>query len=265
MDSIIEVLKMFIPGSVEFLMLGLAIGLVMLYGGRRARERGRRWLTYLLFGYVLLAIPSVGLNLEGALARGYADPIRIEEVGDVDAILILGGGAVAIRAEGGTIRGLSEASALRVLEGARLYHALGDPWVVASGGPGESWGAKEPESRALSDALQSLGVPAERILLESESRNTMEQAENMSALFQQRGIRRFLLVTSPPHMRRAVAVFEHAGLDPIPAPAPKHSEGASQDIASYVPSSYGLQVSRMALRESFALGYYWVRGWLASP
>ena len=49
---------------------------------------------------------------------------------------------------------------------------------------------------------------------------TYEQAITMSRLLPERGISRFVLVTSPIHMPRSIAVFRAMGLDPIPSSSP---------------------------------------------
>ena len=110
-------------------------------------------------------------------------------------------------------------------------------------------------------ALLDLGVPANRIITESESKNTRDEAVVIRRMLAERGLSTFVLVTSPLHMRRSMLAFEQQGLHPIPSPsslAPEHSEQRS----AFLPSDYWLQVGDAALYEWIARGYYWYQGWL---
>jgi len=108
-------------------------------------------------------------------------------------------------------------------------------------------------------------VPADRILLESSSRNTFEQALNLRSLLDAHGIERFVLVTSPTHMRRAMATFIGQGLNPIPSSSAQHSEDFLAESWVFLPDNDALEASRLAMREGMALVYYALRGWFSLP
>jgi uncharacterized SAM-binding protein YcdF (DUF218 family) len=158
---------------------------------------------------------------------------------------------------------LSDASVLRGLEGARLYHQLNDPWVIASGGTDTRSGRSTPESIPLKQLLLAQGVPAGRILLESASGDTYEQALYLKDLLASHGIQRFILVTSPIHMGRAMATFRAQGLDPIAGAALQRGEG--QAAEGFLPSGDALRSSQLVMREILATVYYAVTGRFASP
>jgi uncharacterized SAM-binding protein YcdF (DUF218 family) len=160
---------------------------------------------------------------------------------------------------------LSDAGILRVWEGVRQYHNLDEPWVIVSGGVNERVGMTTPESLPMRDILIKGGVPASRILLESSSSNTFEQASNLGPMLEAHGIERFIMVTSPSHMRRAMGTFIAQGLDPIPAPSKQHPDDFLADRSNFLPNSEALEESRIAVREIMALVYYALRGWLSSP
>ena len=103
------------------------------------------------------------------------------------------------------------------------------------------------------------------LLLESFSRNTFEQAVNLHSLLDTRGIERFALVTSPTHMRRAMATFIGQGLNPIPSSSSQHSDGFLADRWVFLPDKNALEASRLAMREGMALVYYALRGWFSPP
>jgi len=150
---------------------------------------------------------------------------------------------------------------LRVLEAARLFDLLNGPFVIASGGTTEHDERAVPESLAMQRALIQLGVRADRILLESDSKNTRDEAVLVKQILADRGVTDFVLVTSPMHMRRSMLAFQQQGMHPIPSPAllvPDRTTRASL----WIPSEMWLQIGDSALYEVLARGYYWWRGWL---
>jgi len=276
-----------LPGSVTFLLVGFSAGLIALYGGPRAQRWGKRWLAVLTVSYWVMSTPLAAGWLESTLAGGFAPVKDAAEVTDTQAIVVLGGGSVSYYSRGEAIDVLSGAGALRALEGARLYHLMKEPLLFASGGMTADLGQFTPESEALREALIELGVPEDRIVLEASSQDTREQATLMIALLKANGIERFVLVTSPTHMRRALETFKAVGLDPIPAVAPGNSElpaelvrrgadlgrdteeGGSEDEGQVLrptppllPNRDSLGQSQTVMREYLALLYYSLRGWL---
>lgn len=254
-----ELVKRYLlPGSMPFLMIALTLLLFWWYLDGEQGRRLRAALGGLLLTYWLLATPVVSDALAAALARGY-EPLS--EPVAADAIVVLGGGAANYRAEAGEISSLSSSSALRALEGVRLYRLLEPQWVVVSGGPGRR--SPLPESLPLQAALVDNGVDPERILLESGSSDTHDQAVLIRPLFEAKDIDRFVLVTSPSHMLRADLAFREAGLEGIPSPARR--ESLDQDDVGepgWLPSEGALERSTTSLREVLALAYYWLRGWI---
>ncbi len=263
MDAIVEFVKAYLlPGSVLFLMIGLTAGVLALFGSEQARRWARRWLAALAVGYWALSTPLVAGGLEALLSREYGSIEAPSEAEGVQAIVVLGGGGSTYRARGLELDVVSRSSALRALEGARLYRLLGEPLVFASGGSADERGSEEPESGALAMALVEAGVPTSRIVLESNSRDTHEQALELAPLLAEQGVQRFVLVTSPTHMRRALAAFRGAGLEPIPSVSAQRSEAEPAPALGIIPNPGSLQASTAVLREVLALAYYGVRGWL---
>jgi len=263
MDWIVELIKeMLIPGSTMFLMIGLILGVVLLFCGWKTEKWGRRWLLFLAILYLLLSIPLTASLLERGLSVGYEPISTITEVSDTEAIVILGGGGASFRAGELEVNTLSESSALRAMEGARLYQMLDDPIVIVSGGTNPRVGLLTPESKPMRDTLVELGVPSHKILLESNSFNTHDQALNIPPMLAAAGVERFILVTSPAHMRRAYFTFVEQGLDPVPAISTQRSETSNFSSNSIVPGPGALAGSQSALREWMGLIYYTLRGWI---
>lgn len=101
---------------------------------------------------------------------------------NADAIVLLGGESQA-----------------RPLEAARLYKAGVAP-VVYIIGTGDT-----PTNRR---ALIKAGVPADRIMVETKSRSTLQNADFAKPLLEKAGVRQAILVTSSFHARRALTTFQ---------------------------------------------------------
>jgi uncharacterized SAM-binding protein YcdF (DUF218 family) len=211
---------------------------------------GRRRLAAGLGGFAvawawLWATPAVSAALLLRLEAPYP-PQPLVTVPAAAAAVVLGG-AISPPSSTRPYPNLHEA-ADRVWHAARLHHAGKAPLLVLAGGgdpacPGCS------EAHAMQRLLQDLGVPAAALLLDDTSRNTRENALNAAALLQQRGIRRVLLVTSAFHMPRAMAQFEAAGLQAVPA-ATDHAEPRPVDNwRSWLPDAEALRDSGRAFKE----------------
>lgn len=93
----------------------------------------------------------------------------------------------------------------RLTIGAQLFRQGAAALLVLSGGRKEL-----PRHRPAADLvgpLLGMGVAPERIVLESASQNTHEQAVHVLALAAERGWRRLLLVASSYHLPRAFLTF----------------------------------------------------------
>jgi uncharacterized SAM-binding protein YcdF (DUF218 family) len=263
MDGFIQIIKdYFIPGSATFLVIGLAIGVILLYIGERTRRWGRIWLTALAVGYWIISTPLGAKALEAGLSVGYKPVEASEELENVDAVIILGGGSINLKSRGEIITLLITESALRTMEGIRVYELLDDPLIIVSGGSNPFLGGGRPECELMAELLINADVPEERILLETLSQSTKDQASKLKPVLERHDFDQFILITSPIHMRRSMAVFEGEGLKPIPGPSSLISEVFSDGGLGIFPSWVALDASQAAFREYMALTYYWVRGWL---
>ncbi|HTL38966.1 MAG TPA: YdcF family protein [Kofleriaceae bacterium] len=141
-----------------------------------------------------------------ALARALETPLAIstQPVEPLDAIVVLG----APLARDGS---LTQVLAERVAATVALYRAGGAPIVVASGGT--THGAPRAEADALAEALRDAGVSD--VIVERDSKTTVENARFTAEMLAARGARRVWLVTQPFHGKRAALLFRRAGLEPV--------------------------------------------------
>src|SRR5437764_4914466 len=199
MLSILDFLKATLrPSSISCILALLTPGVVLLSIRPLARW-GRRWIAAVAVFYWVLSTPAGA----GLLARTLVGPYRPLASGDqargARVIVVLGAGSFNMRAAGRQLTSIGMEAGLRVLEAARLFELLDAPLVIASGGLTEHDPAAAPESIALRRALVEVGIPADRILLESESKTTRDEAVIVKRMLAERGVTTFVLVTSPTH------------------------------------------------------------------
>jgi uncharacterized SAM-binding protein YcdF (DUF218 family) len=265
LDAVIQFIKDYlIPGSSTFLIIGVAIGVILLYTKDRWAKAGKVGLSALILFYWIISTPMGAIVLEAGLSRKTEAIETQDQAQGAEAIVVLGGGSINLRSRGEVFSLLISASALRAMEGIRLYELMDEPLVIVSGGSNPFLGGGTPESILLLDMMMDAGIPGDKIILETDSRSTREQAQKIKPLLEDRNIDTFILVTSPIHMGRSMAVFKAHGMEPIASPSALRSEGFDGKIG-ILPSWIALDASQSAFREYMAIGYYWIRGWLSSP
>lgn len=156
--------------------------------------------------------------------------------------------AAGIRTDDGSLaprERLDAASTQRVITASHLWEAHRVGLVVFSGSP-------PAETEGMADLAAALGVPASRMVRESRSLNTRQNAGFSAEILRERGVETVVLVTSASHLRRAVRDFAAAGVRVIPAAA-DYSGPASFAIDSFLPSAGALAHTHVCLHE--ILGY----------
>ena len=117
------------------------------------------------------------------------------------------------------------------------------------------------EAVVMQDILISLGMAADKIILEDRSLNTTENAVFSAAILKQRGLSQPILVTSAFHMARSVEEFHLAGVTTIPYPVGYYvPRGSYWNATSWVPSASALRGTSLALKEYLGLAALKVRG-----
>jgi uncharacterized SAM-binding protein YcdF (DUF218 family) len=168
-----------------------------------------------------------------------------------EALVLLGGGTVMGSPEAGG-DALSDSALKRAVYAFGLRDSFTGPYI-ASGGRVFDYG-QEAEADVAARLLVSLGLPALRILKETESGNTWQNAGNTARLF---GYKTIILVTSAYHMRRSVFCFANNGFRVIPAPTGYLCSRVSRyTVASFLPSADAFGGVYTALHEYMGLLYY---------
>ncbi|MDX1668618.1 MAG: YdcF family protein [Limnobacter sp.] len=214
------------------------------------------------------SLPWVGEQLLGGLEKQArtlekAKPLPAE--GGLDAIVLLGGATESAFEGWRTLPDLNE-SADRLWVAARLYKQGVAPVVLVSGGGFAGDSRIEPEALAMREVLKEFGVPEHAIVLESESRTTLENALYTKERLQKyststAGDVSVALVTSAFHMKRAFRFFDQPGLNPYPVRADIRVVPESKPLWRWLPNANGLDKSTLALREQMGLLQLFVKEW----
>ncbi|MDH7554894.1 MAG: YdcF family protein [Spirochaetota bacterium] len=166
---------------------------------------------------------------------------ELNPINTIDAIVILGGGVY----ENGNFK---EDSVNRLLAGYFLYTTTGKP-IILSGG---SAGGNIPESYTMYSVLQRLNVKKQDIIIESQSRDTDDNALNVIKICERKNYRSIALVTSAYHMPRAYKLFGKSSVSVTPVLCDSKLD-MRYTMYSFLPQFSSFANSTKAVREYIAL------------
>ncbi len=241
------------PLNFSILLMGLTFIALILAWRRTAMLTAA--CAFLILG--LGAWTSLGAILMHPLEDRFQRPASLPE--RVDGIVVLGGG---FEAGINLVRGGYElnSSGDRFVEAAILGARHPEAKVVVTGGAGTIILEGEADGTTAPKLLTRLGIGPERLILESQSRNTYENAVFTKEIVNAKPGETWLLVTSAFHMPRSVGLFRKAGFDVVPWPSDYRTSGRETiGIAQDNPQD-SLQNTSMALREWMGLFVYWMTG-----
>ncbi len=188
------------------LRFGLLVALVLVFAWRHLGRRMRIVGVLALLPCFALTTPFAANALVGLQeSRGDAAACTTPYP---STIVVLGGGVSREAARSDDFAVLTEASLRRLFAAAERQRAA-DARLIISGGVSRYAAS---EASLLGALALRLGVPAERLVLEQESRTTWQNAQFVAAL-EPPVARRIALVTSALHMARARYAFEQAGFE----------------------------------------------------
>jgi uncharacterized SAM-binding protein YcdF (DUF218 family) len=261
MQVVVEVLKHFArPTSVTFFIAVVGVGVALAFI-RRTQRLARWYFAALLVTTWIVTSPACAERLVQWRGGSYRPLASAADARGATVVVVLGAGNEMIQARGLTLNQISRGAALRVLEGARLYTLLDRPTIIVSGGVTGREEGMRPEAEAMRAAILQLGVPDDHVVIEAESKTTHDEAILLARMLADRPRQPIVLVTSPTHMGRSLAVFRAAGLDPVPSVAPYKSDHWLERHR-WVPSDRGLWLVDAVVYDTAAEWYYRARGWM---
>lgn len=152
----------------------------------------------------------------------------------------------------------------RVMHAIQLYKMGRVRNLLLSGGSGSIEADSVSEAARMRRVMLLSGVPDSVIMLEGKSRNTYENAvyskQMLDSLFVDR---RYLLVTSAFHMRRAQACFRKAGVETDPFTADFYSSDTPYEFSSFViPRAEAIVAWDKLIKEWVGLLMYSLSGYI---
>jgi len=246
------------PSTLIALLIGY--GAVLIWTGWA--RWGRRFVT---FGAVLLLVAGLSplgnaliLPLENRFPRADLDNPPAPT-----GFIVLGGADDRLVGTARQVPALNEA-AERLVEAAILARRFPEAKIAFSGGTSGVLYQSGTEAEGAESLLTALGVPADRLILEDESRDTYENARFLKEKLTSDGElgpgKRWLLISSAYHMPRAVGAFRKAGFEIEAWPVDYRTRGEADLARPFDKVSEGLRRVDVASREWAGLLAYWLTG-----
>ncbi len=225
------------------------------------------WTRWAWFGRRMVLLGALLFLIAGLSPLGHIMYIPLEdrfERADLknikpDGIIVLGGAEETLIAEARNVPALNEAGE-RILETAMLAWRFPETRVVFTGGTANILYGGVSEADSARTHLTSLGLSADRLILEDKSRDTYENALYTRVLLAPKPGERWLLVTSAGHMPRAVGCFRALGFDVLPWPVDYRTRGKEDMMRMFDKPSQGLRRVDRAAREWIGILVYYVLG-----
>jgi uncharacterized SAM-binding protein YcdF (DUF218 family) len=160
-------------------------------------------------------------------------------------------------------RGYFNTASDRFIQTALLYKQGNIDRIIVAAGNGYITKHDFKEANFIKERLVTLGIPAERILTDSTSRNTVENATNTNAIIQAERLQGpFFLITSAMHMPRAKLAFEKQHITVIPYPCDFDSRNVGNNFIEdfLLPSALALNKWENLIKEIAGITVYKITG-----
>jgi uncharacterized SAM-binding protein YcdF (DUF218 family) len=249
-----KILGFFALPSNALIVLGLVgVAIAVL---RSARAGGK----LIVASLILLAI--FGLS---PLANGLILPLEDRfppwdaSRGPPIGIIVLGGAFETLVSTTRADIPLNDA-AERMTASAALALRYPEARIIFTGGVGSLLYGGPTEGELARRFYASLGIPASRVTVEEESRDTAENARFTWSLAAPRPGERWLLVTSAFHMPRAIGAFRRVGFAVEAYPVDYRTRGVEDLARPFASLGEGLRRTDVAVREWIGLVMYRIAG-----
>ena len=222
----------------------------------RFQRAGRRVLTFATAVLIVVGIFPLGDWLTEHLENQF--PANPQLPDKVAGIIVLGGTLnqhlTASREQPSFTTGGE-----RLTEFLYLARRYPDAKLVFTGGSGSLFQQKLKEAEAAKIFFDRMGLPENRVLYESRSRNPFENAAFSREIVQDYENGQWVLVTSAIHMPRAVGVFRKRGWNIVPFPVDYYTDGYNSFEIGFQPIR-GLSSLNRVTREVIGLIAYRILG-----
>lgn len=208
-----------------------------------------------LIAFVLMAYPVSDFLMKPLESR-FTVPTKMPE--KIDGIIILGGGEDLKRSLSWHVAELGLGGD-RYIGAASLASQYPNVPVIFTGGSGSiSLQNTDGEGFLARKILTTIGIDSERLIIESQSRNTYENFKYTKPLLPNAN-GRYLLVTSAFHMPRAVGIARMQGVKVIPYPVDYRTNSDELRLFDFDLFDH-LKALEPAWREWIGLTVYYLTG-----
>jgi uncharacterized SAM-binding protein YcdF (DUF218 family) len=245
--------------SLSVTMILLFVGVCLLLFTRR-QKTGKIMTaagTFLILILSLGPLPDMMLaHLENTYPPFLLEAPRAEAASS-KWVVVLGAG-VKTDAALPLVDQMAPASLVRLIEGIRIHKKIPGSKLILSGGVIYN---NDPETKLMEKIARTMDVNPKDIVLESKSRDTEEQAQQIVSIVNKDP---FILVTSAFHMPRSMTLFTRYGARPIAAPVNRITNIKPGFHPSMLyPSSGGFQKADIAIHEYLGIGWIWLKNRLS--
>jgi uncharacterized SAM-binding protein YcdF (DUF218 family) len=242
---LVKIIEAFVLPPGLFVSAPFVLGLLWM---KSSKKKALLLLFFSLLSYLLTT--SVGTFL---FVRPLEKSFQPQTFENCDAVIVLGGG-IFKTPDGYELRPHAFKRLVEAIQIAKKYDAV----LVVSGGmlPG-SFGV--PEASIMAELARKFGLPSEKILLDVQSRNTFENARNVTEIVRRMNLKRPILVTSAVHMKRAVVSFKMFNLEVQPHPVDYLCDYGPLSWIDFVPTRESLEANMLGLHEIVGLLWYKLR------
>lgn len=250
METIYDILKALVdPVFIIFILLFISFVIFFLSVKKKTDILLLCFILILFYGASIFPVSNyLSYQLEkDYINRSYKDKI------DPDVIVVLSGGSYDIHASGHTFSG--ETTIVRLIHAVQMYKKYGAQYLVCSG-KSES---KIPDSRLMAQMAEELGVPRDKIRMDTNSDNTYEHALEFNKMFPNKDIK-VGVVTSAIHMKRSEKQFRKFYVKVIPLPAGfLYTSPHGTPAIRYIPQSRWLFNNAQIIHEYVGQIWYWIK------
>ncbi len=233
---------------------GCFIVLLLALSGWAAHRKQRAFSLFTMAIGALLWILSIGPTAD-MLNRGLEADYTPDVAVHADVILMLGGDLYSGSPDFSGTGAPGPITMERLVTAARLHRKYRIPIVISGGKVFRS--ASQSIAGVTKRVLVDLGIPADAIILEENSRDTYENAVYSKRICETNGFKHPLLLTSGGHLKRALLSFHKIDFDVTPYPCGLTTwPGKPLHPHRFLPSAGALRATALALHEWIGLAYY---------
>jgi uncharacterized SAM-binding protein YcdF (DUF218 family) len=206
----------------------------------------KRWLSIGLIIFLFFSNPFI---LQRLIQTYQWPPAPFKANEQYDAGVLLGG---LMNYDDAAKEAYFNGASDRFIQTLKLYKEGHIRKIIVSGGKGTLRDSPFREADYLVKNFQSMGVPGEDILIDRESRNTVENARYSHRITDsiQSG-KSIVLITSALHMPRSVKIFEREGIKVRPFPADYITSPVNRtpSLTDFIPSATIMGQWSMLIKE----------------